>query len=116
MHVTQGIFQKIFALFQDACHELDLKLAVHCRGNQLNSSEYEGYCSLLRDLSTATNELERLLQEEETIQQVATYYSVVDGTNPSLAKGLLELSSTCHTNVEVLVSKSVSTISFTKHV
>lgn len=110
MHVTQG---KIFALFQDACHELDLKLAVHCRGNQLNSSEYEGYC---RDLSTATNELERLLQEEETIQQVATYYSVVDGTNPSLAKGLLELSSTCHTNVEVLVSKSVSTISFTKHV
>ena len=67
---------------------------------------------MLRDLSTATIELESLLQEEETIQQVATYYSVVDGNNPSLARGLLELSSTCHTNVEVLVSESVLTSSY----
>ena len=65
---------------------------------------------MLRDLSTATIELESLLQEEETIQQVATYYSV--GSNPSLARGLLELSSTCHTNVEVLVSESVVTVNY----
>ena len=110
--MTQGIFQKIFALFQEACHELDLKLAMHWRENPINSSEYEGYCSMLRDLSTATIELESLLQEEETIQQVATYYSVVDGSNPLLARGLLELSSTCHTNVEVLVSESVLTSSY----
>ena len=43
---------------------------------------------------------------------MATYYSVVDGSNPSLAIGLLELSSTCHTNVEVLVSESILTGSY----
>ena len=67
--MTQGIFQKIFALFQEACHELDLKLAMHWRENPINSSEYEGYCSMLRDLSTATicNGLS-LVQNEVTIE------------------------------------------------
>ena len=39
------------------------------------------------------------------MQQVATYYSIVDGSNELLATSLLELSSTCHTQVEVLVSE-----------
>ena len=88
--MTQGIFQKIFALFQEACHELDLKLMMYWRENTINSSEYERYCSMLRDLSSATR----------------------GGDNPTgdplLARGLLELSSTCHTNVKVLVRESGS--------
>ena len=66
--MTQGIFQKIFALFQEACHELDLKLAMYWRENPIISSEYERNCSMLRDLSAATIELESLLQEEDRWQ------------------------------------------------
>ena len=60
---------------------------------------------MLCNLSAAKCELDSLMQEEEMIQQVATYYSIVDGSNELLVTGLLELSSTCHTNVEVLVSE-----------
>ena len=41
------------------------------------------------------------------IQKVAKYYSLVDGSNELLATGFLELSSTCHTRVEVLVSEVI---------
>ena len=44
------------------------------------------------------------------IQQVATYYSIIDGSNELLAKGILELSSNCHTQVEVLVSETRSSV------
>ena len=52
----------------------------------------------------AKSELECLLQENEIIQQVATYYSIVDESNELLGRGLLGLSSMYHTHVEVLVS------------
>ena len=55
---------------------------------------------MLSNLSTAKCELDSLMQEEEMIQQVATYYSIVDGSNELLATGLLELSSTCHIQVK----------------
>ena len=33
------------------------------------------------------------------------YYSIVDGSNELLTTGLLELSSTCHTHIELLMSE-----------
>ena len=108
--MTQGIFQKLFTLFEEACHQLDLKLAMHWKENSISSSEYEAYSSMLTNLSTAKSELECLVQEEEMIQQVATYYSIVDGSNELLAKGILELSSNCHTQVKVLVSEMHSSV------
>ena len=89
---------------------MGLKLAMHWKEDSINSSEYEAYSSMLSNLSAAKCELhvDSLMQEEEIIQQVATYYSIVDGSNELLATGLLELSSTCHTQVEVLVSETCS--------
>ena len=86
-------FSETFALFEDTCHQLDLKLAMHWKENPTNSSEYEEYSCMLRNLSMAKSELECLLYEEKIIQH-----------NELLARGLLELSSTCHTHVEVPVS------------
>ena len=80
---------------------MDLKLAMHWKEDSISSSEYEAYSGMLSNLSAAKCELDSLMQEEEIIQQVATYYSIVDGSNELLATGLLELSSTCHTQVEV---------------
>ena len=84
-------------LFEEACHQLDLKLAMHWKEDSINSSEYEAYSSMLSNISAAKCELDSLMQEEEIIQLVATYYSIVDGSNELLATSLLELSSTCHT-------------------
>ena len=108
--MTQGIFEKRFTLFEEACHQLDLKLAMHWKEHSFSSSEYEAYSSMLSNRSTAKSELECLVQEEEMIQQVARYYSFVDGSNELLAKGLLELSINCHTQVEVLVSEIHSSV------
>ena len=65
------IFQKLFTLFEEACHQLDLKLAMHRKEDSINSSEYEAYSSMLSNLSAAKCELDSLMQEEEIIQQVA---------------------------------------------
>ena len=53
MHAIQHIiglytrYQKIFTLFEEACHQLDLKLAMHWKVKSFNSSEYEAYSSRL---------------------------------------------------------------------
>ncbi|KAL5476061.1 hypothetical protein EMCRGX_G025963 [Ephydatia muelleri] len=75
-------------LFEEACHQLDLKLAMHWEEDSINSSEYEAYSNMLSNLSAAKCELDSL-QEEEIIQQVAIYYSIVDGSNELLATGFL---------------------------
>ena len=105
VETSKGIFQKPFTLFEEAYHQLDLKLGMHWKENSINSSEYEAFSSMLRNHSAAKCEIDSLMQEEEMIQQVATYHSIVNGSNELLATGLLELSSTCHTQVEVLVSE-----------
>eukprot|EP00731_Ephydatia_muelleri_P030174 Em0021g697a len=55
-------------LFEEACHQLDLKLAMHWEEDSINSSEYEAYSNMLSNLSAAKCELDSL-QEEEIIQQ-----------------------------------------------
>ena len=81
-----GIFQKLFTLFEEACHQLDLKLVMHWKEKSINSLEYEAYSSMLSNLSAAKCELDSLKQEEEMIQQVETY----SGISRISVRGVLE--------------------------
>ncbi|KAL5477393.1 hypothetical protein EMCRGX_G024188 [Ephydatia muelleri] len=70
LHITQGIFQKLFSLFERACHNLDLKLAMHWKASPMAKSQYDVYSQTLKDLDNALIELEQLNQEAESVQQL----------------------------------------------
>ena len=56
--MTQLTFHKLFTLFEEACHQLDIKLAMYWKEKSINSSEYEAFSNMLSNLSTAKSELE----------------------------------------------------------
>ena len=55
--MTQGIFQKIFTLLEEACHELDLKLASHHSSDEHHGS-YAVYAVALQELNKTRAELD----------------------------------------------------------
>eukprot|EP00731_Ephydatia_muelleri_P033241 Em0026g61a len=92
LHITQGIFQKLFSLFERACHNLDLKLAMHWKASPMAKSQYDVYSQTLKDLDSALIELEQLNQEAES-----AVTPIVDE--------LLELAGNCYKRVQVQEEK-----------
>ena len=90
--MTQGIFQKIFTLLEEACHELDLKLASHHSSDEHHGS-YAVYAVVLQELNTTRAELDVTRQSASNLEQLVVYLSVTFGqSNPLLLEGLLDLS------------------------
>ena len=104
LHITQGIFLKLFSMFEEACHRIDLKLALYCPTAPLSRSQFDEYSKALKDLSEIISELETVHLEEETFQQLATYCSISAGNFTPFIGSLLELSSNWHERRNVLVS------------
>ena len=96
-------FQKLFSLFERACHNLDLKLAMHWKASPMAKSQYDVYSQTLKDLDSALIELEQLNQEAESVQQLATYNAIVAGAVTPIVDELLELSGNCYKRVQVQV-------------
>ena len=75
LHITRGIFQKFFELFEEACH----KLAHHKQGYTTCGPEFEKYCKVLKEISTVRHDLELAIaeQERDTLEQLVTYCSLM---------------------------------------
>eukprot|EP00731_Ephydatia_muelleri_P019686 Em0012g511a len=102
LHITQGIFLKLFSVFEEACRRIDLKLALYCPTAPLSRSQFDEYSKALKDLSEIISELETVHLEEETFQQLATYCSISVGNFTPFVGSLLELSSNWHERRKVL--------------
>ena len=103
LHITQGIFQKLFELFEEACHNLDLQLALHRQGYTNCGPEFEKYCKVLKEISTVRHDLELAEQERDTLEQLVTYCSLTYTDSTRELKGLTELSGISNDRVEGLV-------------
>eukprot|EP00731_Ephydatia_muelleri_P019270 Em0012g95a len=90
LHITQGIFLKLFSMFEEACHRIDLKLALYCPTAPLSRSQFDEYSKALKDLSEIISKLETVHLEEETFQQLATYCSISAGNFTPFIGSLLE--------------------------
>lgn len=95
---------KLFSTFEEACHRIDLKLALYCPTAPISRSQFDEYSKALKDLSKIISELEKVHLEEETFQQLATYCSIAAGNFTPFIRSLLELSSNWHERRKVLVS------------
>ena len=103
LHITQGIFQKLFGLLEEACHELDLKLA-SCHHSIEHHGSFTPYTVALQDLNKTKADLDVAQQSAE---QIMVYSSVVlDKENP-LVQGLLKQCDETRKNVQELVILSI---------
>eukprot|EP00731_Ephydatia_muelleri_P011671 Em0006g565a len=75
LHITLGIFTKMFNLLEAVCCNLDLELALHA--TDVDSSSFSKYSLELQNLPLLQAELEEAQQAQENFQQMATYVVLV---------------------------------------
>ena len=95
-----GIFTKLFELFEDFCHSLDLELAFYH-----TQSRYSLYSQELQRLHQYKVELQEAKQSESVLQQLATYMAVLIGESNPLTADLLHQSANTSKIVKQLVRK-----------
>ena len=106
LHITQGIFQKIFSLLEEACHELDLKLACHF-STHIQHGSYSEYVHKLRELTSTRAALDTAKQAVSDVEQIVVYMSItLDQTNPLLQR-MLSHRAESRKEVEKLVSYDI---------
>ena len=70
LHVTLGIFLRLFVLLEDGCHQLDLSVTL--QGSNCGPS-YERYTSALHKLTNLKDELHRLQGGLVVLEQILTF-------------------------------------------
>ncbi|KAL5475984.1 hypothetical protein EMCRGX_G025876 [Ephydatia muelleri] len=102
LHITLGIFTKLFHLLEAACHQLDLELALHITDFTGPSSSFSKYSQELQNLSFLQAELEKAQQSHEELQNMATYMALVNGEKSPLAVNLVKQSAAKMKSVKAL--------------
>ncbi|KAL5489078.1 hypothetical protein EMCRGX_G018128 [Ephydatia muelleri] len=77
LHITLGIFTKMFNLLEAVCCNLDLELALHA--TDVDSSSFSKYSLELQNLPLLQAELEEAQQAQEKFRQMVTYVVLVGG-------------------------------------
>ncbi|KAL5466669.1 hypothetical protein EMCRGX_G030813 [Ephydatia muelleri] len=98
-----GIFTKLFELFEDFCHSLDLELAFY--HTEVDPSRYSLYSQELQRLHQYKVELQEAKQSESVLQQLATYMAVLIGESNPLTADLLHQSANTSKIVKQLETK-----------
>ena len=98
-----GIFTKLFELFEDFCHSLDLELAFY--HTEVDQSRYSLYSQELQRLHQYKVELQEAKQSESVLQQLATYMAVLIRESNPLTADLLHQSANTSKIVKQLVRK-----------
>ncbi|KAL5509517.1 hypothetical protein EMCRGX_G004906 [Ephydatia muelleri] len=103
LHITMGIFTKLFELFEDFCHSLNLELGFY--HTEVDQSRYSLYSQELQRLHQYKVELQEAKQSESVLQQLATYMAVLIGESNPLTADLLHQSANTSKIVKQLETK-----------
>ena len=77
LHLSLGIFDRLWTLLEEACTELDLRLATERHGQPgSGGATFNQYSLLLEQLSTLKSQLESQTSHAELLEQLATYMSL----------------------------------------
>ena len=79
LHITLGIFTKLYGLLEDECHALDLELAL--LSSEEAHSSFDTYSQELQMLRSLQSELKQAEEAYAVLQQMTTYVSLVIGEN-----------------------------------
>ena len=70
LHITLGVFYRLFSLLEEACHNLDV--AATCQGSHAGGS-YERYAQAVQSRSRLEEELRGVKEEVANLDQLATH-------------------------------------------
>ncbi|KAL5515787.1 hypothetical protein EMCRGX_G001007 [Ephydatia muelleri] len=79
LHITLGIFTKLYGLLEDECHALDLELAL--LSSEEAHSSFDTYSQELQMLRSLQSDLKQAEEAYAVLQQMTTYVSLVIGEN-----------------------------------
>ena len=104
LHISQGIYLKLFELLEDACHELDLKAALIHSGESILSPSFAAFVQKLQELKTAKGDHGAAQQNLEMLIEVKTYLAIIIGQANSIVTSLEEQSKSCRELIGITVS------------
>ncbi|KAL5500642.1 hypothetical protein EMCRGX_G012236 [Ephydatia muelleri] len=89
LHITQGIFTKIYELLEDACHSLDLQLAlVNHEGS--SSASFAHYSNELKKLQSAQAKQKQAQSALSAAEELVTYVAIAFGEENTILNNLLQ--------------------------
>ena len=84
LHITLGIFYRLWCLLEEECHQLDLQLAQHASSNPADWELFSHYTGLVKELAELERKKPELLQYTEDlnngITNMALYIPNVDSS------------------------------------
>ncbi|KAL5496438.1 hypothetical protein EMCRGX_G012721 [Ephydatia muelleri] len=91
LHISMGIFFKLYSLLEEECHMLDLKLALQLSTDaELTTASYEEYATAVRELTAYKEQLEVLQQEHCSLKDLFNYSAIIVGESSPLLSSLIE--------------------------
>ena len=73
LHLSLGIFQRLFDLMEEECHLLDLKTST-ITSDYVNANTFDAYIKTKTAIKTLEEEKKSLLTEMEQARQVLAYF------------------------------------------
>ena len=108
LHITQGIFVKIFDLLEDACHQLDLQLAYTFTKEGSSSSSFTRYAEQLHKLQVAKAKLAEAQDAMATLEEAITYVALAHGEDSQITELLMQQAEDMRQSVEKMVNHSIA--------
>ena len=71
LHISLGIFDRLYKLYEDACHKLDVKLAAAMSAPVQASDTFMQYAARIQEKRKMTEEMNEFLEEAERYEDLA---------------------------------------------
>ena len=105
LHISMGIFYKLYSLLEEECHLLDLKLALQLSTDaELTTASYEEYATAVKELTAYKEQLEVLQQEHCSLKDLFNYSAIIVGESSPLLSSLIEEDENYSSKIAKLVS------------
>lgn len=76
LHITLGIFYRLWCLLEEECHQLDLQLAQQVASSPLDKELFSHYTELLKQLSELEREKPKLIQYTEGLNNAVAHLAL----------------------------------------
>lgn len=80
LHISLGIFSRLFQLYEQACHELDVKLAAIHTTTPSASEKFNNYAAALQKIMDMEETIKQCHCMAENNEQLATWFAMDDDT------------------------------------
>lgn len=90
LHITLGVFFRLFSLLEDECHKLDIELAARKSPDQGDKCSYINYVAKVHQERTLLDQKDILVEELRVLNQTLSYLVLhTTATTPSTDPAVL---------------------------